>query len=152
VVTVLDLEPHRGSACPVGAVGPFAYDPFQAQPASGLEYLRAVTFEVFHELQALILAPKKCLQPALTFNEREGHAGTLVGFPESGQSDGFPVAIPFGDLSSSGSNPQLISIDPWIAQLPAAKNLSAGAPPIWPHAPRSPCSACDVPRSGAGSR
>ena len=71
MVTVLDLEPHLGSACLVGAVGPFAHDPFQAQPASGLEYLRAVTLEVFDELQALILAAKKCLQPALTFNERE---------------------------------------------------------------------------------
>ena len=51
MATVLDLEPHLGSACPVGAVSPFAHDPFQAQPASGLEYLRAVTLEVFDELQ-----------------------------------------------------------------------------------------------------
>ena len=71
MVTVLGLEPHLGWACFVGAVGPLAHDPFQAQPASGLEYLRAVTFEVFDELQAIILAAQKCLQPTLTFNERE---------------------------------------------------------------------------------
>jgi hypothetical protein len=44
---------------------PFAHDAFQAQPASGLEYLRAVAVEVFDELQAIILATQKCLQPAL---------------------------------------------------------------------------------------
>jgi hypothetical protein len=71
VATVLDLEPHLGSTCLVCAVGPFAHDPFQAQPTSGLEYLRTVTFEVFDELQAIILAAQKCHQPALTFNERE---------------------------------------------------------------------------------
>jgi hypothetical protein len=43
VVAVLDLEPHLGPACLVGAVSPLAHDAFQAQPASGLEYLPAVT-------------------------------------------------------------------------------------------------------------
>jgi hypothetical protein len=38
VVTVFGLEPLLGSARLVGAVDPFANDPFQAQRASGLEY------------------------------------------------------------------------------------------------------------------
>ena len=71
MVTVLDLKPHLGSACLVGTVGPLAHNPFQAQPASGLEYFRAVTFEMFDELQTIALATQKCLQPALTLNERE---------------------------------------------------------------------------------
>jgi hypothetical protein len=56
MVTVLDLEPRLGSARLVGAISPLAHDAFQAQPASGLEYLRAVTFQVFDELHAIILA------------------------------------------------------------------------------------------------
>ena len=55
----------------LGAVGPLAHDPFQAQPTGGLEYLPAVTFKVLDELQSIILAAQKCSQPALPFNERE---------------------------------------------------------------------------------
>jgi hypothetical protein len=70
VISVLDLEPHLGSAPFIGGVGPLAHDPFQTQPAGGLKYLRAVTFEVFDELQS-ILATQKSFQPALALNERE---------------------------------------------------------------------------------
>lgn len=43
---------------PCSAVSPFAYDPFPAQPASGLEYLRAVTLEVFDELPPHLSGPE----------------------------------------------------------------------------------------------
>jgi hypothetical protein len=66
VGAVLGLHPYPGRPSAIGAVRSLRHDPFQAKPASGLEYFHALTFKVLD-----VLAAQKCLQPALTFNERE---------------------------------------------------------------------------------
>lgn len=54
MVTVLAFEPHLGSTCLIGAAGTLTHDAFQTQPADVLENLRAISFEVLDELQAVI--------------------------------------------------------------------------------------------------